>query len=417
MGITTWSLIKERQARRRADQIARVLEDMLAGIDPKVAQERDTTFLRDALGLTAMRVSRDLTNQPLVEAHLQNTIANIYAALGEFQKAEQMARTALALRRSDPATKPAELAESLFDLAHYLWSQGKLAEAEQFAREGLTLARNLRTTVPGKKDALLAKSLAQLGVIVQDRGRLAEAEGLFRQSLAVRKQLVGEEHPTVAQTLNTLSAVLTLEGKTAEAERAGKEALKVYGWSFGPGDASDGDLYSRGNVLFEQSNLTEAEACFRQALAIRRKRSGGGQDVEVALSSLATTLRLQQRFAQAEPLYRECLARRETNCPNAWYTFYTRSMLGATLLGRRKYDEAEPYLIAGYEGMREREDSMRDRNKLLTETIQSFVQLFEATGRSEQAEEWNAKLTMVQAAGRKGKPDWPPFLVSDQAKQ
>jgi len=418
LGVATWSLAKEKQARRRADreaakssQTARVLEDMLGGIDPKMAQERDTSLLREMLSQTATRVSRDLTNQPLVEAHLENTIANIYAALGDFQKAEQMARSALALRRSDPAGQPAELAESLFDLAHHLWSQGKLAEAEQYAREGLSLA----THSPVKKDALVAKSLAQLGVIVQDQGKLAEAESLFRESLAIRKQLLGNEHPTVAQAFNTLSGVLTLEGKMVEAEKASRQALKVFGWPFREGDPSDdGALYSRGNVFFDQGNLAEAEACFRQALAIRRKRSGG-QDFEVALSSLATTLRRQQRFAEAEPLYRECLASRETNCPNAWYTHYTRAMLGATLLGKRKFDEAEPLLISGYEGMREREGSIRERNKVLTETLQNMVQLFEATSRPEQAAEWRTKLTVVQAAGSKGRPAWPRYSTNDQA--
>src|SRR5213075_2335284 len=228
----------------------------------------------------------------------------------------------------------------LFDLAHHLWSQGKLTEAEQFAREGLTLATNLVTDVAGKKDALVAKSLAQLGVIVQDQGKLAEAEGLFRQSLAIRKQLVGNDHPTVAQTFNTLSGVLTLEGKWAEAEKASRDAVKAIGWSFRSGDPFGADLYSRGNVSFDQGNLVEAEACFRQVLALRRKGSSS-QDLEVALSSLGTTLRRQQRFAEAEPLYRECLAMRETNSPNAWYTHYTRAMLGATLLGKRKYEEAE----------------------------------------------------------------------------
>jgi serine/threonine protein kinase len=407
LGVATWSLAKERQARRRADteaakssQTARVLEDMLGGIDPKMAQERDTSLLQEMLSQTATRVSRDLTNQPLVEAHLESTIANIYAALGDFQKAEQMARSALALRRSDPASQPAELAESLFDLAHHLWSQGKLTEAEQFAREGLALA----THSPAKKDALVARSLAQLGVIVQDQGKLGEAEGLFRQSLEVRKKLLGDEHPTVAQTLNTLSGVLTLEGKMAEAEKAGREAVKAFGWSFRQGDSSDdGALYSRGNVFFDEGNLAEAEACFRQALAIRRKRSGG-QDMEVALSSLATTLRRQQRFSEAEPLYRECLASRETNCPNAWYTHYTRAMLGATLLGKRKFEEAEPLLISGYEGMKEREGSIRERTKVLTESIEFLVQLFETTSRPEQADEWRTKLTMVQAAGPKARP-------------
>src|SRR6185503_8230121 len=91
LGVATWSLVKERQARQRADmeaaksvQIARFLEDMLRGIDPKKAQERDTTLLQEVLGRTAGQVSRDLTNQPSVEAHLKNTIGNIYAALGDF---------------------------------------------------------------------------------------------------------------------------------------------------------------------------------------------------------------------------------------------------------------------------------------------------------------------------------------------
>jgi hypothetical protein len=122
---------------------------------------------------------------------------------------------------------------------------------------------------------------------------------------------------------------------------------------------------------------------------------------------LATTLRQQQRFAEAEPLYRECLASRETNCPNAWYTHYTRAMLGATLVGKRKFDEAEPLLISGYEGMRERENSIRERTKVLTETMQNFVQLFEATSRLEQAAEWKDKLAMVQSAGPRRKPPWP----------
>ncbi len=419
LATVTWSLAKERQARQRADteaakslRIARYLEDMLQGIDPKIAQERDTTLLREVLNSTAERVTHDLTNQPLVEAHLDNTIGNIYAALGEFQNAEQMARNAVALRRTNSTGQPKELSQSLFDLAHHLWSQGKLVEAEQFACEGL----NLATNAPGTKDALVANSLAQLGVIVQDQGRLAEAEGLFRDSLAIRKNLPGNQDPKVAQTLNTLSGVLTLEGKMAEAEKVGREALKVFNWSFGPNDPSDSDsLNNRGNSLFNQGKLAEAETCFRQVLAFRRKHSRG-QDVEVALSSLATTLYLQQRFSEAEPLYRECLAMRETNCPNAWYTHYTRLRLGAALMGRRQYDEAEPLLISGYEGMRQRDAGIRDRNKVLTESIQDLIQLFEATSRPEQAAEWKTKLTTIAYAaptGPKRRPPWPPLPPDD----
>ena len=416
LGIATWSLIKERQARHRADteaaksvQIARFLEDMLRGIDPKIAQERDTTLLRDILSSTSARVSRDLTNQPLVEAHLANTIGNIYAALGDFDSAEVMARNALALRESDPASQPADLAESHFDLAHHLWSQGKLTEAEQVAREGLTLATNSL----GNKDALIAKSLAQLGVIVQDQGRLAEAESFFRGSLNARRQLFGDTHPTVAQTLNKLSGVLALEGKAAEAEKVNREAIKAFGWTRKTIDFSDGDaLYSRGLEFYDKGDLPEAETCFRQAVAIRRKSK---HDLDVAISALANTLRRQQKFSDAEPLFRECVAMRETNSPNAWYTYFTRLRLGATLMGNRKYDEAEPLLISGYEGMRQRESGIRDRYQVLEESIQSLVQLYEATFRFEKAAEWRTKLTVVQAAGPRGKPAWPRFSGNEQA--
>ena len=415
LGISTWSLAKETQARRRADteaakslRIARFLEDMLQGIDPKQAQLRDTTLLREVLSDTAARVTRDLTNQPLVEAHLENTLGNIYAALGEFQNAEQMARSAVTLRRSNRSGQSTDLAQSLFDLAHHLWSQGKFGEAEQFAREGL----NLATNAPVKNDTLVANSLAQLAVIVQDQGKLTEAEGLFRQSLAVRKHL-GNEDSTVGQTLNSLSGVLALEGKHAESEKFSRQAMKIFGMSIRTGDPFDADLYGRGNDLYEQGKLPEAETCFRQSLAIRRKRHA--PDVDVALSSLATTLCRQQKFSEAEPLFRECLAMRETNCPNAWYTHYTRLRLGAALMGKRQYDEAEPLIISGYEGMREREAGVRDRIKVLTESVQDLIQLFEATSRPEQAAEWKTKLATVQAAGQKRKPVWPPYSVNEQA--
>ena len=415
LGIATWSLVKERHARQRADteaaksaQIARFLEDMLRGIDPKKAQERDTTLLQEALGRTAGQVARDLTNQPAVEAHLKNTIGNIYAALGDFQNAELMARSALALRGSDPAGQLADLAESHFDLAHHLWRQGKLAEAEQVAREGLVLA----TDSVGKKSPLVAKSLAQLGVIVQDRGRLPEAESFFRQSLTMRKQLLGNTHPSVALALNELSGVLVLEGKRAEAAEVNRETLTTFAW-YKPGDATDDDsLYSRGLDFFEKDRLAEAEACFRHAIEARRKNK---HDLDVAISALANTLRRQQKFSEAEPLFRECLTMRETNCPNAWYTFFTRLRLGATLMGKRNFAEAEPLLVSGYEGMRQRESGIRDRYHVLEESIQNLVQLFEATSRFDKAAEWRTKLTVVQAAGPKGKPAWPRFSANDQA--
>ena len=68
----------------------------------------------------------------------------------------------------------------------------------------------------------------------------------------------------------------------------------------------------------------------------------------------------QQKPADAEPLLRECLVIREKTAADAWTTFNTKSLLGGSLLGQKNLppDDAEPLLLAGYEGMKEREDKI-----------------------------------------------------------
>jgi serine/threonine protein kinase len=396
LGISTWSLAKERRARERADtessksqQIARFLEDMLH-IDPSLAQGRDLSWLREVLDTSSARVARELTNQPLVQANLETTIGNIYALIGDLARAEAMTRHGLALRREHSGNQDVEVARSMLDLAYVLWRQGKLAEAEDYARQGLAIG----TKVLGRKDLFVSSALGLLGVVLQDQRQLAQAEGAFREALAIRKEHLGEEDRSVSAALNSLSGVLALEGKLAEAETASGEAVAISRRVPGTDEVGLSHLiYNRGNVLYEQGKLAEAETCFREVLALRRRNLGNNHpDTGVALSSLASTLRREQKFSESEPLYRECLALRERNVPNAWYTFYTRAMLGATLLGQKKYDEAEPLLLSGYQGLTKREGAIRDRRKVLTETLENLVQLYTATSRPDEAAQWKQKL-------------------------
>ena len=80
-------------------------------------------------------------------------------------------------------------------------------------------------------------------------------------------------------------------------------------------------------------------------------------------------------------------------------------MLGASLLGQKKYTEAEPLLLSGYEGLKQREDKItlenstpkfwrfpEERKPWLKEAAHRLVQLYEATGRPDQAAEWKKTL-------------------------
>ena len=107
LGLSTWFFFQERAARQRAvaaekktqteanksQQVAHFFKDMLKGVGPSVALGRDTTMLREILDKTAERVGKDLKDSPEVEAELR-TIGEMYQALGQFTKAEEMHRAA-----------------------------------------------------------------------------------------------------------------------------------------------------------------------------------------------------------------------------------------------------------------------------------------------------------------------------------
>ncbi len=75
-------------------------------------------------------------------------------------------------------------------------------------------------------------------------------------------------------------------------------------------------------------------------------------------------------------------------------------MLGGALLGQKKYADAEPLLLSGYEGMKQRAAQIPSQGQVrVTEALERLVQLYEATGQTEQAAAWRKQL----AAARAGK--------------
>ena len=107
----------------------------------------------------------------------------------------------------------------------------------------------------------------------------------------------------------------------------------------------------------------------------------------------------QHKYADSDSLLRECLKIREQKEPDDWKTFNTKSMLGASLLGQNNYAEAEPQLLAGYEGMKQREEKIPPQGKVrLTEAIEGLVQFFEATGEKDKAAKWRKKLPVTKSA-------------------
>ncbi|HTU93652.1 MAG TPA: hypothetical protein VMF69_26470 [Gemmataceae bacterium] len=96
---------------------------------------------------------------------------------------------------------------------------------------------------------------------------------------------------------------------------------------------------------------------------------------------------------------------REVKQPDDWATFNTQSLLGGALLGQKKYADAEPLLLSGYRGMKQRQEKIPAQGKIrLTEALQCLVQLYEATGKKDEAEKWRIQLKSATPRPDKPKP-------------
>jgi WD40 repeat protein/serine/threonine protein kinase/tetratricopeptide (TPR) repeat protein len=131
-----------------------------------------------------------------------------------------------------------------------------------------------------------------------------------------------------------------------------------------------------------------------QFVAVQRsKATATDSSFAVFLVNVSRDLVERQHFLAAEKYLRECITRFEKQQPDVWLLFDAKSLLGGALLGQKKFAEAEPLLVAGYEGMHQRESTIPAKDKSrLTEAVQRLVQYYEATDQLEKANDWRKKL-------------------------
>jgi tetratricopeptide (TPR) repeat protein len=80
---------------------------------------------------------------------------------------------------------------------------------------------------PSEADLDVAGSLNRVGMALQKQGKYGKAEPLFKRALAMRKRLLGAEHPDVATSLNNLAYFYDAQGRYSEAEPLYGEALAM----------------------------------------------------------------------------------------------------------------------------------------------------------------------------------------------
>src|SRR5262249_20385725 len=186
LALATFSFVREREARRSAlaaasaaqveahkrEQMAKFLQDMLARVSSQVAQNRDTTKLKEILGQVMTRFAPDLKNQPSVEAELRAVQGSILNDLGDLPAAVAMNEEPLRLFESAGDKETLGTAVLLQNLGDILGDLGELERGIAAAKAALALQKKLK----GENSAEYAEPLNTLGLLFWNARELPEAE-------------------------------------------------------------------------------------------------------------------------------------------------------------------------------------------------------------------------------------------------
>ena len=377
----------------RANQVASVLRDMLAGVAPEVARGRDTTILREILDQAATRIDTDLAGKPEVEATIRTTLGNTYRMLGETPPGVDNLRKAVALftqalgdqdvntanAKSDLALAVRDLgrseeAEALFrealatlesqtdpndrnllavklNLALVLIDQSRLDEAEAILRD--VLDRRRAIFGPGHAETISASSA--LASVFMDRSQLDEAERILKEALDDARASLGDDHPNTIIVLNNLAQIYFRQGRFKEAEpiliRLVDSARRVYGPKH-PTTALC--LRNLGGYYSQMDDDARAQPLFQEAYDITVAAYGESHpDTAQCLNNLAGIVQHQKNYEEAEVLYRKCLEiRRAAFGDDHPDTLASMNNLAFLYKDMRRFDEAEPLYrqaLAGHE--------------------------------------------------------------------
>ncbi|MEO0559585.1 MAG: serine/threonine-protein kinase [Bacteroidota bacterium] len=389
---TTWQARMAAQERDRArteaetsDRIAGFLETLFDLSNPLSTEaiRGDTLTARTILARGTERVERELADEPEIQGTLLERLGLVYTNLSLFDDADSLLTHALEIRRSHLGPDHPEVASSLSALGRHWHERGEYERAEGHLREALEIrldALGTDHTGTAESQHFLAVTLAYQE---KDQG---EAEGLLQSALATRRQLGPPLH--TAATLNTLGNLYMDTERFAEAEDAHGEALALRREHLDANHPSIAvTLNNLALTLTSQDRYADAEPIYREALD-RLKNELGTQHMYVAIghNNLADVLQKDGRPQEAEPLYREAISLMKSLHPDGHpATAIFESKWAGALAESGRYSEAEPVLLRTHAEIVE---GFGDDHSFVGLSRERIAAMYEAWGRVEDAARW-----------------------------
>jgi tetratricopeptide (TPR) repeat protein len=234
--------------------------------------------------------------------------------------------------------------------------------------------------------------------------KLDAAVPLLEQALKGMTAKLGPSHPDTRSCVTNLAGKYQAQGRYDRAVDLLAEQLNRLKTEQPPQSESSllAAMHELADAYCEAGRPEQAVPLYEEEIRLHTAKPGADKNVVAsqARNDLGLALLQQRKYAQAEPLLRGALTAREKSMnPRSMWLGNTRSALGEALAGQGKYPEAEPLLRTGYEILAAATIPARYRNRL-TQAVDRLVQLYDAWGQRDKADEWRKKLEETEATAR-----------------
>jgi serine/threonine protein kinase/tetratricopeptide (TPR) repeat protein len=328
----------------------------IAELDKAISRVNSTDLAlgvvdKQLLSRAVETIEKKFSDQPLVMASLQNTVAGTYQELGLYTQAIPLCRAALELRQRVLGDTHLETLKTEIDLGSLLVDSGDLEEAEIHYLKTIDNCRKLL----GEDHIETLRAINGMGSLLHQQGKLDKALCYCDEALEGYRRVLGDNHLSTLYSFNAMGSLLISMGKNEEALMYYRKAMDGFRRELGAENTDTMLLIGNvGTSLIAAGKYEEANVYCREAM--NGFRHVLGNDHSRTLTQAGNMGYLLHRMGELDSAlvyYREALAGfRRVWGENHEKTLTTIGNIGVLLYMMDRRDEALIYYKEALEGSR-----------------------------------------------------------------
>jgi tetratricopeptide (TPR) repeat protein len=258
-----------------------------------------------AFELSADLEIRALGDRPDLRRRLENVIAAVLQAEGQYQRALEHHEAALALAEGSNAP-PLTMVVILANYGNTLFSLGRYRDAFDAHQRAYDTA----VSVLGESHPSTAIDLSNLARDLETLGEIDRARAMYLRSIEIREASLGRDSKAVAESLINLAVLEYGQLELDAAREHGVRAFEIFRHTLGPDHPYVGIAQNNlGNVAHALGDLDEADAHFQEVARIYAKAYGESHPkMAVALNNRANVSLDRGDFAGALAMFDRAIA-------------------------------------------------------------------------------------------------------------